>query len=265
MLPRTTGGAASGQSAEKIRRVEAAAADTGLIVIVCTGYYTYSELPHPFSYNGPGKMFDDPDDRLLESLFVNDIERGIEGTSVKAGILKCATDAPGVTPDVERVLRAVARAHLRTGVPVTTHTHAPTRRGLDQQRVFKEEGVDLGRVVIGHSNETTDVSYLEELIDNGSYIGFDRCGLHFVVDLASQIQTLIELCQRGYAERIVLSHDRHCYSDWFAEDKVESLLPWWNYQYVSTEVIPALLAGGVPQADIDLMTVANPRRIFSAD
>lgn len=110
--------------------------------------------------------------------------RAVEGTGIRAGILKCATDEPGVTPDVERVLRAVARAHLRTGVPISTHTHAPTRHGLDQQRIFREEGVNLGRVVIGHCDETTDLAYLEPL------------------------DTLAELCRRGYAGRIVLSHDR---------------------------------------------------------
>lgn len=107
-------------------------------------------------------------DDFLVSLFAHDIEEGIEGTTIRTGILKCATDEPGVTPDVERVLRAVARAHLRTGVPISTHTHAPSRRGLDQQLIFRQEGVDLSRVVIGHCNESTDLGYLERLIDAGT-------------------------------------------------------------------------------------------------
>jgi len=70
----------------------------------------------------------------------------------------------GITPGVERVLRAVAQAHKRTGVPISTHTHAGLRRGLEQQRIFEEEGVDLSRVIIGHSGDSTDIGYLEELI-----------------------------------------------------------------------------------------------------
>ncbi len=97
-------------------------------------------------------------------MFVRDITDGIADTGVKAGILKCATDEPGVTPGVERVLRAVAQAHRATGVPISTHTHARTRRGLEQQRIFAEEGVDLSRVVIGHSGDTTDLDYLEAVM-----------------------------------------------------------------------------------------------------
>lgn len=247
-----------------VRRMARAVDGTGLQVIACTGYYTYTMLPFPFQYRGPGKLFADPEDELLVSLFVRDIEDGIEGTEIRAGILKCATDEPGVTPDIDRLLRAIARAHHRTDIPITTHTHAPTRRGLDQQRIFREEGVDLGRVVIGHSNETTDLDYLERLIDNGSYVGFDRCGLHLVVDLESQLDTLAQLCRRGYADRVVLSHDRHCRSDWFTEEQVESVVPAWRYDYINDGVLPALAERGVSPEQVDQMMVVNPREFFSA-
>jgi predicted metal-dependent phosphotriesterase family hydrolase len=55
-----------------------------------------------------------------------------------------------------------------SGLPISTHTHAESERGLDQQRIFEDEGVDLGRVIIGHSGDSTDLGYLERLIDNGS-------------------------------------------------------------------------------------------------
>ena len=133
-----------------------------------------------FSLRGPGTLLDGPE--IMTDMFVGDITEGIAGTGIKAAILKCATDEPGVTPGVERVLRAVAQAHRQTGVPISTHTHAATRRGLEQQRIFAEEGVDLSRVVIGHCGDTTDIGYLEELIGNGSYIGMDRFGLDTLPD-----------------------------------------------------------------------------------
>ena len=141
---------------------------------MATGLYTYNDIPFRFHYEGPGGMLGGPE--IMTEMFVRDIEQGIADTGVKAGILKCATDEPGITPGVERVLRAVAQAHKRTGVPISTHTHAGLRRGLEQQRIFEEEGVDLSRVVIGHSGDSTDVGYLEELIAAGSYLGMDRFG-----------------------------------------------------------------------------------------
>src|SRR5215469_17148078 len=151
--------------------VARAAEGTGVKVMFATGYYTYNQLPLPFGVRGPGKVLDG-DDRLLESLFERDLTQGIGDTGVRAAVLKLVTDEPGMTGDVQRLANAVASVHGRTGAPICTHAHAPSKRGLDQQRVFAERGVDLGRVMIGHSNESTDFGYLEELIANGSYLGW---------------------------------------------------------------------------------------------
>jgi phosphotriesterase-related protein len=249
----------------QVGRVARAAEGTGLQIIVVTGYYTYSDLPFPMKYNGPGKLFNnDPDDRFLVDLFVRDIEEGIEGTGIRAGVVKCCTDQPGVTDDIERLIRAVAKTHLRTDVPIMTHTHAGTRRGLDQQRILREEGVDLTRVLIGHSNETGDLDYLQELLDNGSYLGFDRCGLKIDYPLESQLEVLTELCRRGYAEQIVLSHDRHCTSDWFPEAGVVAALPEWSYGYIQGSLLPGLRENGVPEDQIEQMMAKNPHKFFAA-
>ena len=104
----------------------------------------------------------------MAELFVQDIENGMAGTSVRAALIKGYTDRPGVTPVIDRCLRAVAWAHRQTGVPIETHSSALTEAGLEQQRVFREEGVNLERVIIGHSGDTTDVSYLRTIMDAGS-------------------------------------------------------------------------------------------------
>jgi len=122
-----------------VKLVQRAVEGSGLNVVVATGIYTYDAVPKYFHFRGPGTELGG-DDELMISLFLGDIQEGIQGTGVKAGILKCATDEPGMTPGVERVLRAVAQAHLRTGVPISTHTHAPTRRGLEQQRGRRHPG-----------------------------------------------------------------------------------------------------------------------------
>jgi phosphotriesterase-related protein len=198
----------------------------------------------------------------VADLFVHDITQGIQGTDVKAGVLKCATDEPGVTPGVEKVLRAAARAHLRTGVPITTHTHAATKRGLEQQNIFKSEGVDLRRVIIGHSGDTDNLDYLTKLLDRGSYIGMDRFGLDVFLPDEKRIATVVKLCQMGYAERMVLSQDASAYFDWYEPEVAKTFGPNWNYFHIVDNVIPALLEAGVSQQQIDVMTRENPRRIF---
>ena len=201
----------------------------------------------------------------MVELFVRDIEQGIARTGIKAGVIKCATDQPGVTPAVERVLRACAKTHLRTGVPITTHTHAGTRRGLDQQRIFKEEGVDLSRVVIGHCGDSTDLEYLEELIAAGSTLGMDRFGIDGYQPTSVRVATVAELCRRGHAHKMVLSHDASCYLDWIPGEIPPSTMPNWNYLHISKDVLPALREQGVTDAQIEMMLVGNPARILDHD
>jgi phosphotriesterase-related protein len=243
-----------------IPRIARIAAETDINIVVATGLYTYNDVPLTLSLQGPGTLLDGPEPMV--EMFVNDITEGIAGTGIKASILKCATDEPGVTAGVERVLRAVARAHRETGVPITTHTHAASRRGLEQQRIFAEEGVDLTRVVIGHSGDSTDIDYLEELIGNGSYIGMDRFGLDTYLNTEQRVNTVATMCERGHADKMVLSHDAHCFIDWLPEELVPVAMPNWNYLHISDDVLPALKARGVTDEQIRTMLVDNPRTIF---
>lgn len=245
-----------------VRRVAAAAEGTGLNVVVATGIYTYDEVPKAFHFVGPGTELGGDDEQMI-SLFVNDIEQGIEGTSVKAGVLKCATDEQGVTKGVERVLRAVGEAHLRTGVPISTHTHAATERGLEQQAIFAQMGIDLGKVVIGHSGDSSDAEYLTKLCEAGSYIGMDRFGIDVQKPFAERVEIVAEMCRRGFASHMVLSHDAAVFFDWLPMDLLPSVTPNWHYTHISDDVVPALLERGVEQADIDLMLVENPAKFFS--
>jgi phosphotriesterase-related protein len=244
-----------------IPRIARIAAATDINIVVATGLYTYNDVPLSFSLRGPGTLLDGPE--IMTEMFVRDITDGIADTGVKAAILKCATDEPGVTPGVERVLRAVAQAHRETGVPITTHTHAATRRGLEQQAIFSEEGVDLSRVVIGHSGDTTDLDYLEELIANGSYIGMDRFGLDTYLNTEQRVDTVARMCERGHADKMVLSHDASCYLDWLPDGLVPAVMPNWHYLHISDDVLPALKERGVTDDQIATMLVDNPRKIFA--
>ena len=243
-----------------IPRIQRIAEQTELNIVVATGLYTYNDVPHYFHFRGPGTILDGPE--LMVDMFVGDIEKGIAGTGVKAAILKCATDEPGVTHGVERVLRAVAQTHRQTGVPISTHTHSPSRMGLEQQRIFTEEGVDLSRVVIGHSGDTTDIAYLEELIANGSYIGMDRFGIDVLLPFEERVDTVAQLCERGHADKMVLSHDAACVNDWLDEEVVTQMMPRWNYLHITQDVLPALRKRGVTDEQIDQMLIENPRKIF---
>ncbi len=231
-----------------------------LNIVVATGCYIYENVPFFFHHRGPALGPDLPDPMV--DLFVGDITEGIAGTGVRAAFLKCAIDEPGLTSGVERVMRAVAKTHHRTGVPITVHTHPRSQSGLVVKRVMcDEEGVDPRRIVLGHSGDSTDADHLAELAEAGFTLGMDRFGLDVILPTQERADIVVELCRRGFAEQLVLSHDAACYIDWIDPNAL-ALLPAWNYLHLQQDVLPYLREHGVSDEQLEAMLVANPRRYF---
>jgi phosphotriesterase-related protein len=236
-----------------------------LNIIVATGYYNYTDAPMPFHTRGPGLAIDQSPDPLGGE-FIRDIAEGIADTGVKAAFLKCAVEHPDPAPGVERVCRAVALAHRETGAPITVHTNALQQTGTWVVDLFRDEGVDLTKVVVGHSGDSGDLDYLMALADTGAILGMDRFGLDVYRSTPDRVATIAALCELGYADRMVLSQDAMCWIDWFGDDFPETraqALPNWHYEHIHADVLPALREAGVSDQHIDAMLVGNPRRYFT--
>lgn len=243
-----------------IPRIREIAHRVELDIVVATGLYTFNDIPMQFHYRGPGLLFDEPEP--LTELFVSDLTEGIADTGVRAAFLKCAIDQPGLTPGVERAMRAVARAARETGAPITVHTNAAEQTGTIAQRVLREEGVDLTKVIIGHAGDTADLDYLTRLADEGSLLGLDRFGLNGFLSFDERVGTVVALIERGYLDHIVISHDASCFIDFWDADAKNTLLPQWNYRHISDDVLPELRRRGVTDRQLEAILVDNPRRYF---
>lgn len=239
-----------------IRFIERVSRKTGVQIIAATGIYSYHYIPPHFQNRGIDYMAD---------LFVRDMEVGIQNTSIKAGFLKCATDAQGITPDVEKVIRAVARAHKRTGAPIMTHSHPATGTGLKQLEILLGEGVDPKRVLIGHTGDTDNTEYILKVLDYGAFIGMDRYGLTKECTTENRNTTVIELAKQGYADRMFLSQDHCCTIDWYSEGAAEQMFPKWTMSFVLEEVLPELRKNGVTEEQISQMMIDNARRWFEGE
>lgn len=239
--------------ARDVRLSLAVTEETGMPLVMATGIYGqhYTFLPHYFQTREIDAIVD---------CFLHDLTVGIQGTDVRAAFLKCAADEPGLTPDVEKIHRAVARASLRSGAPVMAHSHPASRTGLESMRIFGEEGLDPAKVLIAHTGDTDDLDYIEELLATGCTIGMDRYGLDIFLPEAQRNATVLALCERGHADRMVLGQDACATIDWFPKEMIEQLAPNWNFTHIFEAVIPELLATGVTQAQIDGMLGANVHR-----
>ena len=247
-----------------IPRIQRIAEQTPVNIIVATGLYVYEEMPQQYAYRGPGTLIDIPEPMVTD--FSRDITEGIMDTGVKAAFLKCALETPEPSPGVERIARAIARTHVETGAPITVHTSGPHQTGRTAVRILGEEGVDLTKVVIGHAGDSNDIDYLKELADTGVLLGMDRFGLDLFNPTADRVTTIAKLASLGYAGSMVLSHDASCFIDYFGaahDDARAAAAPNWHYEHISDDVLPALLAHGVSQAQIDQMMIENPVRYFT--
>lgn len=200
--------------------------------------------------------------------FIRDIEEGFRGTDIKAGIIKCAADFENVTPPLEVMARAAARTHTATGLPIMVHSYPTGQVARRQIEIFKEEGVDLTRVKIDHSNDTTDIEYLKWILDQGCYLGLDRYPGRLVSPHMRTV-TLKTLIDEGYGDRLCPSHDCICLA--VMKENPDGTMPveheftrhnHHQYLYISREVVPDLREMGVNDPQLKALFVDNPRRFF---
>jgi phosphotriesterase-related protein len=240
-----------------VRFMQRVAAKTGVKIAACTGIYTYDFLPHYFQNRS--------EDQIAE-LFVADIEEGIQGTDVKAAFIKCAADEPGITPNIEKVHRAAARASVQTGAPIMAHSRPASNTGPRQVEIFLEEGVDPAKIQIAHTGDTDDLDYIEGLLDTGVWIGLDRYGLELYLPMDRRNATFAELLRRGHAGRIHVSQDFCATIDWFPEEAEEALIDAglvkdWSMTLVFDQVLPWLRDQDLLDRETeDTLFIDNPRR-----
>ena len=202
----------------------------------------------------------------LADLFIAELTTGADGTSIRCGVMKVASEEE-VTPFDRRVLEAVAIAHRTTGAPIITHAAARNRIGEAQAAIFEELGVPPDRVVIGHADDTYELDYLTGLADRGYLIGMDRipCGNlpeYGGRTVDDRIGMIVQLVERGYGDRVVVSHDDPIWAGLLtAEDQARHLAANPDgVAFIHRRVLPAFAERGLDDAAIRRIMVDNPAR-----
>jgi phosphotriesterase-related protein len=195
----------------------------------------------------------------IYELFSTEINLGIRGSGVKAGVIKVATGDPIISDYESTVFQAAVRVAKETGVPIITHTEAATV-GPDQQDLFLRLGSDPGGIMIGHQNNSESIDYaLRQLEKPGFYLGFDR--VNPLMSTAAE-DNIVSLVARGYGDRIMISHD--CIFVWLG--RPGTLPPQyaeWYPDYLFKKLLPKMKRAGVTDEQIRRILVDNPRRFFS--
>ena len=239
-----------GRDPEWLRTLAAA---SGLHIVMGCGWYR--GVHYPAEARIDRRTVDDLADEL-----VAEIDGGVGGTGVRPGIIgEIGTDKPWVSALEERVHRAAARAAVRTGLTVTTHgVLSPV--GLAQLDILEDEGLDPARIVIGHADSYPVLEHHLAIVERGASVEFDFLGMNFLplerLGEPRVIELLCELLARGHAERILLSQD-------VCHDSQLKRYEGNGYVYLAETFLPRLRDAGVSDAQIETMTVANPRRVLT--
>jgi 5-phospho-D-xylono-1,4-lactonase len=183
-----------GRNPAALRRISE---EVGIQIIGCAGF-NKGEWFHE-------RLKDWPVERLEEQI-VADVTVGMEGTDVRGGVIKFGTGYNHITPVEERVIRAAARAHRRTGATLHGHTETGTM-APEQIDILREEGVDLRRVGFVHLMRNPDWWLHKTIAETGAYLccdGFSKIKYH---SESVRIDLIIKLIEAGYQRQLLIGGD----------------------------------------------------------
>ena len=239
-----------------IRLIREVAQRAEINIIASSGFY-YQEEPW-LAFREEEQLFD---------LLMEECTNGISGTDSRPGILKAGVGHAGVTPLLHKVLSATGRVAKETGLPLFCHHDPSIRSGGEILDLLASCGVPAHRVILGHSGDTTDLAYLEEMLQRGCYLGMDRFGFcDRDLGLEPRCDVIAALCASGWADKLLLSHDLATYLAFWASWETTKNSDWLNleedFTVIHRRVLPALEARGVSQEQLRQMLVNNPRSFF---
>lgn len=229
---------------------------SGIHVIAISGFYVEDCLPDFVDQAGIEELVD---------IIVGEVTEGADGTGIRTGLLKSGVGRPVIEGREAKCARAVARAQLRTGLAITTHTSASSRfevpggnLGMQHLDLLEEEGVDPSRVIIGHTDEKVDIRNLMAMARRGAYLQFDVIGkLHWMLD-ETRVEVLCQLVEKGYEKHLLLSSDRCREMELKAQGGP-------GYDHVLRDFVPRLREAGFDDALLSCILAENPARVLAFD
>ncbi|WP_087023067.1 phosphotriesterase-related protein [Thaumasiovibrio subtropicus] len=227
--------------------IENIMAATGINVLLSTGYYIEGFFP--------GALYEQSEQAIADGM-IREIEVGIDDSSLKATVIgEIGSSENHFSETEQRVFRAAARAHFETGRPISTHQSMSTM-GKAQIALLKQCGVAMDRVTIGHCDLRDNTDDILWMLDSGCYVQFDTIGKNSYYPDSKRAETLHYLCERGYANQIMLSMDITRRSHLKANGGL-------GFTYLIEAFVPLLRAQGLSEQHIDTMLRTNPTQFFS--
>lgn len=232
-----------------IEVLQTLATSTRVHLLAPTGLYREGFIP---------PIYRDQSVNEIAELFILELTKGIGLSGSKAGFIKIALSDDGPRPIEKRNIRAAARASKETGAAVASHTIGG-RAALQEIEILKEEGMNLEKFIWVHAGSETIREFHVKAADQGAYIEFDSVGNPQTNPETTE--AVLELLEKGYGDRILLSHDAGWFQPGRPNGEPEHGIR--GFTALQDEFLPELQCKGVAEDTIRLIAEENPKRVFA--
>ena len=228
-----------GRDAQLLARL-AEAAD--MHIITNTGLYKEPYLPQ--------YAFEKSADELAR-IWIDEIEKGIEGTGIRAGFIKIAVNPGELIPVQQKIVRAAARTSLATGATIASHTGHGIA-AMEEMDILEEEGLPLSKFIFVHAGSEKDREYHFKTAERGAWVEYD----HIKKDGAEEsVQLIKSMLEKGYEDKLLLSQDAGWYN--VGQPRGGNIK---SFAYLVREFIPLMKRSGIHQDTINKLVITNPAR-----
>jgi len=236
--------------------------ETGVNIVAGCGYYIHASHPHDMD----GKTVDGIADEIF-----GDIKHGMEGTTIRAGVIGEIGTSAIIHPNEQKTLIAAAMVQQQTGLGLHVHTDLWARQGLAVIEILTSHGAAPDKICINHIDVDIQMDYLRALLDQGVYIEFDNFGKEFYADRRhksvlkglfardiERVKTIRDLIGEGHIRQILASNDvclkigLHRYGGW-------------GYDHILTNIAPMMEDEGITPEQVQTLMCHNPAAFLDND
>jgi predicted metal-dependent phosphotriesterase family hydrolase len=234
-----------GRDAKLLQRLSEA---SGLNIICATGYYGARQEKY-----FPAHVYTETAEQLA-ARWISEWQNGIEGTTIKPGLIKCGVDNAPLSAAQRKVIEAGALTHLATGLTIGIHTGNGEAAKEELDVLIKKE-VSPSAFIWIHAQNEPDTKYHREMAQRGCWISLDGVSQQ---SADKHLQLLKTMKQSAYLNSVLVSHD----AGWYHVGEPNGG-NYNHYNFILTDFIPMLKKDGFTEKEIDQIFILNPAKAFS--
>ncbi len=235
-----------GRDVELLQRLSKA---SGLTILTNTGYYGARQgkflPPHAFTETAD----------QLAARWISEVEQGIDSSGIKPGFLKISVDEGALSAVNEKIVKAAALTHLKTGLTIASHT-GNGEAALAQLKLLQQYGVAGKAFIWVHAQNEKNAQWHQEAAKAGAWLEFDGIS---ETSIKENVDILQNMKTAGLLNQVLISQD----AGWYHVGEKQGGA-FRGYETLFTTFLPALTKAGFTRTEIKQLTELNPSRAFAA-